>query len=356
MADTPPGFSRPSFDELLQRAQADYTAATGVDVLVRRGVIPEMPHMDARALHDLHGHLDYNALQGHPLFASGSWLEGWGRVWGVTRRAASKAVGDVNLTGTDGSVVAVDTVLTRADGGRYVVTTGGVIAGGVLTVAVAAETAAAAGNADAGVALNLESPIAAVDGTAVVGVGALTGGADVEKDDVFRARMLTRIQQPPHGGNVSDYSAWVLSVSGVTRVWVAAQQMGVGTVAIRFTMDDTYADGIPLPADVMAVQGVVDSVKPVTAEILVSAPSAVALDVTITGLAPDTPDIRAAISVELADMILRRGEPGVTVRTSWIWEAVSLAAGEDSHVISVPAADVVYAVGEIPVLGVVSYA
>jgi len=54
-------------------------------------------------------------------------------------------------------------------------------------------------------------------------------------------------------------------------------------------------------------------------------------------------------------MLRRRAVPGGTIRRSWIWEAVSVAAGEDSHAITAPAGDVAHGTGEIAVLGVITY-
>ncbi len=215
------------------------------------------------------------------------------------------------------------------------------------------------------------------DGT--VDGGGLTGGADEEPDgtpgtiEAFRGRIRARITAPPHGGNKTDYLGWAKAIPGVTRVWVEENGLGAGTVVVRFMMDDTYANGIPSGTGAPNYSGDVKSVydhieshadeltgdltgRPATAEVFVDAPAPVPLDVTITGLTPDTPEIRTAIENELREMILFRSSPGGVIRTSWIWEAVSDAAGEDSHVITSPVADVTYLPGEIAVMGTVTYA
>jgi uncharacterized phage protein gp47/JayE len=55
-------------------------------------------------------------------------------------------------------------------------------------------------------------------------------------------------------------------------------------------------------------------------------------------------------------MLYRRGTPkGLSVSKSWLTEAISIAAGENRHKMTVPVDDVVCEIGEIPVIGVVSY-
>lgn len=358
------GFTRPTFDSLLEQARSAYASRIpDGDVLLRQGVLPVLPQLDAAAQNALHGHLDWAARQGMPLYAEGVWLEAWAAVWGVSRKRPTIATGFVDVTGTDASVVPLDARMRSSDGIEYAVTLATAIAGGVASVPIKSINPGIDNNALAGVQLSLSSPVIGVDSVMLVDSDAITGGTDNELDEPLRGRVLDRIQAPPHGGNGEDYKSWALGVAGVTRVWVDPGGQGVGTVVIRFMMDDTYADGIPLgdPAptytgDLLAVFDALDSLRPVTADMIIIAPIAVPLDVTITGLSPDTPTIRAAIEAELADMIARRGEPGVTVRQSWIWEAISIASGEDSHAVTVPNADVTHAAGEIPVMGTVSYA
>ena len=68
----------------------------------------------------------------------------------------------------------------------------------------------------------------------------VTGGTDAETDDQLRARILHRIQNPPMGGAQADYVTWALAVPGVTRAWAASEQ-GIGTMTVRFLMDDLRA-------------------------------------------------------------------------------------------------------------------
>lgn len=166
---------------------------------------------------------------------------------------------------------------------------------------------------------------------------------------------------PPHGGAAHDYVSWAKEVSaGVTRVYVDPLAGGAGTVHVYFLMDNTYTNGIPQGADVAAVQAYINEVKPVTAVVTVIAPTAVAVNVEITGLSPDTTDIRDAIELELADMLRREGKVSTvaapfTLYRSKLWQAISEASGEDHHVLTTPASDTAFSAGQFPVLGTITY-
>jgi uncharacterized phage protein gp47/JayE len=120
-------------------------------------------------------------------------------------------------------------------------------------------------------------------------------------------------------------------------------------------MDDTYEGGMPQPSDIVDVIEYIELYRPVTAEVYVVSPVGVALDIEVTNLTPNTPTIQANVVREIEDMLKRRAEPGGTIYWSWIWEAVSLATGNQHHTITSPTADITYNVGELPVLGTVTF-
>ena len=119
-------------------------------------------------------------------------------------------------------------------------------------------------------------------------------------------------------------------------------------------MDDSYGDGIPLAADVTAMQAYMDRVRPVTAAVTVAAPIAVPLDFEIAGLDPVSRSVRDAVEAELRDLIRREAKPGGTLLISHIREAISIAAGENDHRLISPVADVGVSIGRIITFGTVS--
>jgi uncharacterized phage protein gp47/JayE len=146
---------------------------------------------------------------------------------------------------------------------------------------------------------------------------------------------------------------WALEVPGVTRAWCYPQELGAGTVTVRFVRDDDVSL-IPDAGEVTAVQDYINARRPVTADVSVVAPIAVAVDLSID-VVPDTTEVRAAVEAELKDLIQREGAPGTTLLLSHIREAISIAAGEFNYTMSTPSADITHTTGQIPVLGTITW-
>lgn len=347
-------FSRPTLQELINRTGADAVARLGLEDLLRRDDMQVLTRVLSGAAHSLHGHVAWLAEQVIIDTAEAEYLERWANIWGVERKPAAAAVGNVTLTGTNGVVIPAGSALVRTDGVEYTTNAEVTISGGTATVAVTASQAGAAGNALAGITLNLVSPISGVNSQATVAAGGLVSGADTETDDALRARLLARIQAPPHGGAKADYIAWALEVAGVTRAWVYPGELGLGTVTVRFVRDDD-ASIIPDAVEVQSVQDHINALRPVTSAVTVVAPIAAPLNLTIA-LTPNTSTVQAAVLVEIKDLLRRAAEPGGTILISHLREAISLAAGETNHVLTVPSADVAHTVGQIATMGIITWA
>lgn len=349
-------FTRPTFTEILDRVKGDIDSRLpGADSRLRRSVLNVIAYVIAGAAHGLYGFISWVSLQVFPDTAEQEYLNRWAAYWGITRKAASKATGNISVTGTNGTVIPSGTELQRSDSAVFVTTAEGTISGGSATIAVEADEAGDAGNTEASAALAFISPPAGADSEATVDGSGLTGGADIEGDPSYLARLLDRIQNPPNGGNDNDYIQWALEVPGVTRAWSYPLELGLGTVSVRFMMDDTYDDGIPLSGDVDTVQEYIDELRPATAVVTVVAPVAVELDFNINLTVTDTATIRAAVEASLADMIMRDAEPGGTIYISRINEAISIATGEFDHILVSPVADVTHTTGQIATMGTITW-
>lgn len=348
-------FPRPTLTELIDRVLADLSSrVVGVDgAVLRRSVLGVLGRGLAGASHELHGRLDYIARQVLIDTAEVEYLERWASVWGVRRKSAEFAIGNVTFTGTVGSTIPLGAVLQRQDGVLFETTAAGNFLTSSLTLPARAVEAGAAGNTDAAVTLTLQQPISGVQVSAAVAAGGMVAGSDAEGDDGLRARLLTRIQQPPHGGASFDYVNWALEVPGVTRAWVYPMELGLGTVTVRFVRDDD-ASIIPDAAEIEAVQDYIDELRPVTAAVTVVAPIAAPLDMTIQ-INPNVSDVQEAIEAEIRDLLHREAEPGGTILISHLREAVSTAAGELDHVIVTPTANVEHDTGEIAVPGTITW-
>lgn len=347
-------FVRPTLSDLVERVSSDFVSRLQLTgAMLRRSVVQVMARVIAGAAHSLYGYLDFLSRQIFPDTSEAEYLERQANLFGITRNPATYAAGNVVVTGTSGTLVPTGALLQRADGTQYTTDADVTLSGGTGTVAVTATVAAAAGNADINTVLQFVSPVAGVDANATVTTGGLSAGDDPEADAALRIRLLERMQSPPHGGAAFDYIAWAKEVTGVTRAWVYPEELGIGTVTVRFVRDDD-ADIIPSAGEVEDVQDYIDARRPVTATVTVVAPTPVELDFEIE-ISPDNAAVRAAIEAELADLLTREAEPGGTILISHIREAVSVAAGEYDHTLISPVANVTHTTGQIAVMGEITW-
>lgn len=296
-------------------------------------------------------YLDYIAQQVMPDTAT-DWLPRYADIWltnsGGGQKPASLASGTVIATGQSGIIIPFGALLSGASvpsptGGTatlltYQVTAQTTCGAGPTPVPIAATTAGALWNADAGTLLTWTPAIAGINGAATV--VALAGGADQETIDQLRARVLQRIRQPPMGGDADDYVAWATSVPGVTRAWTSPLEMGVGTVTVRFMMDSlrVTTGGFPLPTDVAVVQAFLNTKRPVTAiDVFVVAPIPEPVSFTLQGLNTTDPGTMANITASVTTMLAERAAPSSssngspvfaqTIYAAWVSDAVFQAAG-----------------------------
>lgn len=280
-------------------------------------------------------------------------LERHANVWGVSRLPAAVAVGSVTFAGADGTVVPAGTEMV-ATGGQVVLTTAAAtIASGAATVAARAEAGGAAGNLVGGAVLQLTAPVAGLlPQSATVEAPGFAGGADMEDDEALRARLLARIRQRPHGGAAFDYEDWARAASpDVAHVAVYGNWAGLGTVGVVVGMRGPRA---PTAPEVAAIDAYIQPLRPVTAVLSVVPAVTVPVDITLT-LTPDTVATRAAVTAALETYFAKDARIGQPLARSRISEAISAAAGEYSHVLTLPAADLDFADTELPVLGVITF-
>lgn len=293
-----------------------------------------------------------------------------GEEFGIPQKPAEPAHGAVDFVADGALIIEIGAIIERIDGVRYIVKDGGNLPGaGSISVNVMAVEDGAQGNAVGGTPLTIISGVTG-DATAAVGSDGIVLGSDIEDPESYRARILFRKRNPPHGGAAADYVAWASSISGVTRVFVERLWFGPGTVRVFILMDDAYANGVPTSADAARVAEMIEAVRPAGAIVTVAAPVAKPVNVTIDGLQPDNPTVREAILAELRDQFRRLsrvagndsaigGMPYLASPTSfsrsWIWQAVANATGEQRHEITAPADDIELAAGEIATLGTVTF-
>jgi uncharacterized phage protein gp47/JayE len=356
------------------------------DYIASRLKGPLVPNSVARVLADAGGglahlgyqYLDWLALQLLPDTSESQWLDRHGVIWLVNadgsrgRKAASFATGSATMTGASGKVFPSGSILTGfgSPAVSYQTTQDVTVSSTPAPVTLTALDAGAAGNLPLGDTLSVTTAVPGVDATATV--VSLNGGADVESDDLLRARVLERIQLPPMGGDADDYVAWALAVPGVTRAWCSPREMGMGTVTIRFMCDALRAtnipstNGFPLSQDVAAVAAYLDMVRPVAVQDrFVVAPIPQPVSCTIGNLSANTTATQNAIAASISKMLTQRGKPAYslngiaqgaqTIYAAWVSDAIFAAQGVASFDLTMADA-VMPDAGHMAVLGAIAYA
>ncbi|MGD8499283.1 MAG: baseplate J/gp47 family protein [Phycisphaerales bacterium] len=340
----------------MSRSQSDIeTRVDGSVASLRRSFELAISRAVAGAAHGLHGHLVWASRQMFVDTAEDEFAVRLASIWGIEKTAAAKASGDVDITGTpstvcpDGTLWALGDVVYEQDGDATI------SGGGSATITVEAQEGGADGNQSVGATLSLVNPVAGIDTDGTVSGAGLTGGVDEETTAALRERLLARMQSPPKGGGPGDYEAWALEVSGTTRAWQIANGDGAGTVVLYFVMDNKVGTIIPNGSEVTTVQDYLDTKAPVTADVNVYAPTAVAVDFEIA-LTPNIDTVKLAVRAELEDYILRNSEAdGTTFPLSQLDEAISIATGETDHVMTIPASDPTFTVGQIAIMGDITW-
>jgi uncharacterized phage protein gp47/JayE len=302
----------------------------------------------------MHYFLTWAALQIFPDTAELEFLNEWAKVWGVIRKPATAATGEVLVTGVAGSMLADDSIATSSQNQKYRLS--GVILSeeSALTTATAVEPGAA-GQLAPGSKINLISPQVGITSEMTVDEQGLDGGADEESDDALRSRLLKTIQSPPHGGNKADYEMWALeSDAAVLHALCEPTYSGLGSVAVAI-WGQPYDPILP-EQTIKKVYDYILKMAPVTAGpgLLVYTPTTMAVNFTIQ-LLPDSSSIRDNVKVELGDVFAAEAGPGQTIPLTHFAEAVSLAAGEYDHVMIAPTQNVTPNLGVLPILGEVTF-
>lgn len=353
-------FERPTLEKLIRRGKADVnTRLTGADANLRGSPEEVLVIAEAGMTHGAHGHLKWLSRQLLADTCDDEFLVRLAGVWGLSRNPAVKSTGALTIVGVDTSTCPAGTIWVRGDGVQYTQDADVTITGGEAVAALTAVVGGVDGDADAGTKLQIGSAVTGITATATVsGTDGLSDGTDVETIADLRARLLERLRLPPRGGGTGDYVKWLKEdVSGVTRVWEYPVMLGPGTVGVCFVRDDDVSI-IPDAGEVTTAQTAIDAHRPITAEVTVFAPVPEPVDFVFAFLDPDTSDVRAAITAELEALIADcapEGQDGDTMLLSKINEAISIANGENDHVLTTPAGDVTPAVGGINTMGTITW-
>lgn len=173
----------------------------------------------------------------------------------------------------------------------YTNTTGGTITLGILDLEVQSQVNGQIANIAAPDTLQVVSPPSGVNASASL-LQDMADGADAESTDSYRARLLSRLQNPPAGGNETDYPQFAFAADpSVRSAFIHRFGRGLGTVDVFITTGTTDIDTavtqglaiVRLPSGglIATVQAYYDAHVPLTDCAEVFAPVELNVDVTV---------------------------------------------------------------------------
>jgi len=327
-------FEKPSIQTIRSRMKADLEVRlTGSTSLLPRGLLDILILVCAGAFYIMYGVIQKLSRDILPDQASNDWVDRHGRVWGLERRQATFATGNVTFTGEAGTSIPEGTIIQHPETGSEYSTDEEVnfVGVGVLSqsVSVTANEPGIESNIPADSILLLVSPISGIESEAVTLQG-IVGGTSTETDDAYRERILERIRLPVSGGNKFDYIRWAKEVPGVIKAWVFPSFLGAGTVGVVIKSESEELAS--------QVQDHISKKMPVTANVNIEQfvfpykPSNLQYSISIN---PYTTAMQDSIIAELDRLHKEQGEPGGILRIAHIRSAIMASGVFDYQLLNI---------------------
>lgn len=344
-------YPRPTYNALLTRIAADLAA---MPAALREPLAATW----ARVATGLHGHLDWLDAQCSPLTCELERLSDWAALYAVPRLLATAASGWVQATGASGTQVLAGTLLRANNGLNYQVLATVTLQMSSAQVSVRCVTAGLVGNLAAVAPMTLIEPLAGVDSTLRADAHGISGGADDERVNDWRARIAAEWSQMvtngARSGKVDDYRFWARSAHpSVSGAIVQPHALGMGTVVVR-PICNSLTDRLPTQAVLDAVLAHLARIAPAVADWRVAAPVLHPLTFTLH-LQPaiDTAALRATLQRALTDLVLSKGGNG-ELGLAWaeVDTAVALLAAQ--YVLD-ETTSLAWAAHELPILHAINW-
>lgn len=228
-----------------------------------------------------------------PEWSYGEFLDAHARARGMTRKAATAAIGNATITGAENTVIPAGTTVSTASLNNddpavaYQTTEEATIPiSGTVTVPIMCAQTGTIGNTNPNTIILLGSTVVGI--YSVTNEEAVSGGTDEESDDALIERIeeYDQTQGDSYIGNVSDYKRWAMSVSGVGNAAIIPAQDNSGLVTIVLT----DANGDPASSElctevydyIMSPDEPTQRVAPINAYLSVIAPETIAIGVKAT--------------------------------------------------------------------------
>ena len=227
-----------------------------------------------------------------PEWSYGDFLGQHAKTRGITRRAATAAIGQITITGTAGAVIPAGSLFSTASvNGEpsvdYKTTAAATIpSGGSITVDIQCTQSGIVGNTAANTIVLVGSRINGV--SAVTNANATSGGTEEESDESLSERIVEfdKSQGESFIGCVADYKRWATSVSGVGDAVIITPTDDSGLIKIILTDANGAAATTALCTKVynyiMSPDNPAARLAPVNANLSVVPPDSIAIAIKAT--------------------------------------------------------------------------
>lgn len=223
---------------------------------------------------------------------------------------------DVSVISIGSTLPAGTQLINNATGVLYLTQTTTVLLLATESIAIKSTTIGDDTTLSVSDVINFANPLSIVDNEAVL-TAVTVLGTDDEPLEQYRQRVIDRYQKKPQGGALADYEQWSEEVDNVINAYPYSGDTAPDVKV--FIEVDNQTDGIPTSPQITAViqsinfdpiTGIANR-RPVTANVDVQPISRITFDVEVTGLAPDTAEIRDDIEAALENYFLEL-EPYIT--------------------------------------------
>lgn len=200
--------------------------------------------------------------------------------FGIDRKLAVKAHGEVTVKGTQNAWIPVNSLFQSTSGYKFYTTVESYIGdSGSVIIPIEAEKP--------GTEYNLEANTITLIPMSIGGVSAVNNdkptidGFDEESDEALYQRYSDFIRLPATSGNIYHYNLWATSVSGVGGCRIKDLVNGPGTVGVAIV----DSNGDKASTDLInKVKAYIELKRPVGAKVIISTPEIQPINITINGL------------------------------------------------------------------------
>lgn len=217
------------------------------------------------------------------IFAGTSWgeyLTAKCSDFGIDRKLAVKAHGEVTVKGTQNAWIPVNSLFQSTSGYKFYTTVESYIGdSGSVIIPIEAEKP--------GTEYNLEANTITLIPMSIGGVSAVNNdkptidGFDEESDEALYQRYSDFIRLPATSGNIYHYNLWATSISGVGGCRIKDLVNGPGTVGVAIV----DSNGDKASTDLInKVKAYIELKRPVGAKVIVTTPEIQPINITIKGL------------------------------------------------------------------------